>query len=70
MNMKFLAVLTPSPAMYHGWSTHKTLWEENFALVNMISCGRENFRKHRYINNGEKYIILDIYFKIDCLDNR
>ena len=29
MNMKLLAVVTPS-SMYHGCSTRKTFWEEKF----------------------------------------
>ena len=29
MNMNLLAVVTP-PSTYHGSSTRKTLWEENF----------------------------------------
>ena len=36
----------------------------------MTSCGRCNVRKHRDINNGEKYIILEIYYKIGFLDKR
>ena len=65
--MKSLAVVTPPPAIYHGCSTPKTLWEEKFTPVNMTSCGRRNVRKHRDINNDEKYIILDICYKLDCL---
>ena len=34
INMKFLAVVTP-PSIYHGCSTQKTFWEENFT-------GKEN----------------------------
>ena len=29
MNMKLLSVVTP-PSIYHGCSTRKTFWEENF----------------------------------------
>ena len=36
----------------------------------MTSCGRRNVRKQREIKNGEKYIILDISSKLDCLDQR
>ena len=32
--------------------------------------GRIIVRKHREIKNGDKYIILDIYHKIDCLEKR
>ena len=66
--MKFLAVATPPPDIYHGWSTWKTLWEYKFAPVNMESFGRHNNRKHREIKNGEQYITLEIYLKLDCLD--
>ena len=38
--------------------------------VNMTSFGRCNVRKNRRIKNGEKYITLEIYSKIDCLDKR
>ena len=70
MNMKLLAVVTPTLAMYHGCYTWKTFWEENFTLVNMTSCGRHSVRKHTEIKNGEYYFILDIYSKIDCTDKR
>ena len=36
----------------------------------MTSCGRCNVRKHRDINDGEQYIILNIYSKLDCLEKR
>ena len=69
--MKFLAVVkTPSPDIYHACSTQKKFWEEKFALVNITSCGRSNIRKHRNINNGGKYIILDISHKLDYLYKR
>ena len=67
--MNFLEVVT-SPAIYHGYSAWKTLWEEKFTLVNMKSCGRHNVRKHRKIKNGEQYITLDIYLKVDFLEKR
>ena len=38
--------------------------------MNMKSCGRFNVSKHRDIKNGDKYIILEIYPKLDCLCNR
>ena len=44
--------------------------KEKFTPVNMTSFGRHNVRKYRDIKNGEKYIILDISFKIDFLDKR
>ena len=68
--MKFLAVVTPPPDIYHGCSTWKTFWEDKFATTNMNIYERRNFRKHRGIKKGEKYIILDIYYKIDCLEKR
>ena len=52
MNMNFLTVVTPPLDIYHGCSTRKASWEENFAPMNMTSCGRRNVRKHREINNG------------------
>ena len=36
----------------------------------MKNCERFNVRKHREINNGEKYIILYIYYKLGCMDKR
>ena len=36
----------------------------------MRSCGRSNFRKYNEINNGEQYISMEIYLKLDCLDKR
>ena len=68
MIMKFRAVVTPSPAIYHGLSTWKTFWEDRFTPVNMKSCERHNGRKHREIKNGVKCIILDIYSKLDFLE--
>ena len=59
MKIKPLAILTP-PSIYHGCSTWKTFWEENFTPVNMKRCGCCNARKHREIKDGEKYTTLDI----------
>ena len=70
MKIKFLAVISPPPDIYHGFCTWKTLWEDKFTLVNMKSFGGLNLRKHREIKNGEKYIILDISSKLDFLDKR
>ena len=49
-------------------------WEEKltsfeFTPVNIKKCGRHNFRKHKDIKNGEKYITLDISLKCGSLDN-
>ena len=75
MNMELLAVVT-IPSIYHGCSTWKTLWEENFtseeklfSAVNMKNCGRRNVRKQREIKGSDKYVTLDISLKFDSLDN-
>ena len=70
MNIKLLAVVAQSPDIYHGWSTWKMIWENIFTPVNMTSFGRLGVEKHRDINNGEQYIVLDISFNIDCLYKR
>ena len=70
MNIKFLAVITPPPGIYHGCSTRKTFWEERFTPVNITSFVRRKVRKHREIMNGEKYIILNISSKLHCVDKR
>ena len=78
MNMKLLAVLTP-PYIYHGCSTQKTFWEDNFTgeenftvgeftPVNMKNCGRCNVGKHREIKDSDKYITSDISLKFVSLD--
>ena len=68
MNMKFLEIATPPPPdIYHGCSTRKMFWEEKFILTNMTSFGRRNIRKHREINNGDQYIILDTSSNLDFL---
>ena len=68
--MKVLAVVTPPPAIYHGCSTQNTFWEENITPVNMTSCGRITIGKHKEINNGEQYIILDISSNNDSQENK
>ena len=45
-------------------------WEENFTLVNMISCGRHNVSKHMEIKNGDQYNALDISLEPDYLYKR
>ena len=70
MNMKFLSVVKPSPAIYRGFSIWETFWEEKFTPVNMKVCVRLNVRKHREINNDDKYIILDVSYKLYCMDKR
>ena len=69
ITMKLLAVVTSS-SIYHGCSTQKTFWEENFTPVKMTSFWRHNVRKHREIKNGEQYIVLGIYLMLDFLDKR
>ena len=71
--MNIPEVVTP-PSIYHGCSTQKTFWEEKFTLgeftpVNLKNYGRCNVRKHRQINNGNKYIALDILLKFGSRDN-
>ena len=72
--MKFLVVVTP-PYIYHGCSTRKTFWEENFTgkkylfqSVNMRNCGRRKVRKHKEIKGSDKIVTLDISAKFDSLN--
>ena len=72
MNIKLLAVVT-TPSVYHGFSTWKTFWEENFTLgefsdLNIENCGRRNVRKYREIKGIDKYVTLEISLKFDSLD--
>ena len=72
MNIKLQAVVS-SPSIYHGWSTRKTLWEAIFTLgeftaVNKKKIGYRNVRKHREINDSDKFVTLDISLKFDSLD--
>ena len=78
MNIKILAVVTP-PSIFHGCSTWKTFWEENFTgeekftlgefiAVNMKNCGRRDISKHRGIKCSYKYVKLGISLKFDSLD--
>ena len=64
--MKFLEVVTP-PSIYHGLSTRKTFWEENFTgkedlflSVNMKNCGRCKVRKNKEIKGSDKIFTLYI----------
>ena len=66
--MNFLAVVTPPTAIYSYCYTQRTLYEEHFAPVNMTSCGKRNVKKHRWINDGDQYIVLDISSKLDFWD--
>ena len=74
ISMKLLAVVTPR-SIYHGCSTQKTLWEENFtgeeklfSAVNMKNGGCRNVRKHKEIKGSDKYVNLDISIKFENLD--
>ena len=64
-----LELVTPK-YIYHSCSTQKTFWEENFTPIKMRSFGRCNVRKNMEINNGDQYIDLKIYLKLDCLYKR
>ena len=72
--MKFLVVVTP-PSIYHGCSTRKTFWEENytgkkylFQSVNMKSCGCRKVSKHKEIKGSDKISTLDISANFDSLN--
>ena len=74
MKTKLLAVVTPT-FIYHGCSTQKMFWEENFtgeemlfSAMNMKNCGRYNVRKHRSINSSDKYVTLEILLEFYILD--
>ena len=74
MNIKILAFLTP-PSIYHGCSTRKTVWEENFtgeeqlfSYMNTKNGGRRNVMKHIDIKDSKKYVTLEISLKFDNLD--
>ena len=65
--MKFLVVVTP-PSIYHGCSTRKTFWEENFKgkqdlfeSVKMKKCGHRKVREHKEIKGSDKCFTLNIY---------
>ena len=73
--MKFLVVVTP-PYIYHGYSTCKTVWEENFTgkkylfqFVNIKNCGRRKVRKHKEVKGSDKIVTLNISAKFDSLNN-
>ena len=65
--MKFLVVVAP-PSIYHGCSTRKTFWEENFTgkkqyvfvSVNTRNCGQRNVRKHREIKDSDERVTLNM----------
>ena len=72
--MKFLVVVTP-PSIYYGCSTQKKFWEEKFTgkkdlfqSVNMKSCGRRKFRKHKKIKVSDKCVTLNVSEKFDSLN--
>ena len=60
INIKFLLVVTP-PSIYHGWSTRKMFWEEEFIgkqdffeSVCMKNYCRRKVRKHKEIKGSDK----------------
>ena len=68
--MNLLSVVTPL-SIYHGCSTRKRFWEENFTgkenlflAVDMKNCGRRNVRKHKEIRGSDKYVTLKKQKKI------
>ena len=78
MNMNRLSVVTP-PSIYHGCSTWKTFWEENFtgeesftpdefSNTNMKMFGRFNIRKHREIKGSDRYVTLYISSNFESMD--
>ena len=72
--MKYLVVLT-SPSIYHGCSTWKMFWEENFTgknffqSVNMKNCGHRKVSKHKEIKGSDKCVTLNISEKFDSMNN-
>ena len=72
--MKFLVVVTP-PYIYHGCSTRKTFWEENFKgkkdlfqSVNMKNCDRRKVWKHKEIKGSDKIVTLNISANFESLN--
>ena len=72
--MKLLVFVTPL-YIYHGCSTRKTFWEEQFTgkenlfqCINMKNCGRRKVRKHKEIKGTDKIVNLDISSKFDNLN--
>ena len=72
--MAFLVVVTPS-SIYHGCSTQKTFWEENFTgkqelfyYVNMKNCARRKVRKQKEIKGSNKCVTLNIYEILNILE--
>ena len=71
--MKFLVVVTPL-SIYHGCSTRRTFWEENFTgkkylfqSVNMKNFGRRKVRKQKEIKCSDECVTLNILEKFDIL---
>ena len=78
MDMRILSVVT-SPSIFHGFSTRKRFWKENFtgeenftlcelSAVNIKNCGRSNVTKHRDIKSSDKYVTLNILLNFNSLD--
>ena len=71
MNTDILEAVIPL-SIFHTWFTLNTFWEGKFTLsdfthVNMKICDRRNVREHIEIQNGEKYITLDILLKFGSM---
>ena len=67
--MNLLVAVTP-PSIYHGCSTRKMFWEENFTgkedlflSVNMKNYGCRKVSKHKEIKGSDKSVTLDISSK-------
>ena len=72
--MKFLLIVTPT-SIYHGCSTRKTFWEENFTgkkdlfqSMNMKNCGRCKVRNHKEMKGSEKIVTLNVSETFDSLN--
>ena len=65
--MKFLVVVSP-PSIYHGCSTRKTFWEENFTgkkqdlfvSSHMINCGQRKVRRHKDNKDSDERVTLNM----------
>ena len=72
--MKFVVVVAP-PSIYHGCSTRKTFWEENFTgkqdlfqSMNMKRFGCRTVSKHKEIKGSDKCVTLNNSEKFEILN--
>ena len=72
--MKFLVVVTPL-SIYHGCSTRKTFWKENFTgkkylfqSVNMKHFGCRKVRKHKEGKGSDEIVTLNVSEMFDSLN--